>query len=163
MTTSSVQRCKTPTHAAASCNHGTAIKSRRSASGLKNFETYQILVQSIMSLNTAGKPTIAVVGAGPGIGEAVARRFATEGFVVALLARTKETLKAMAHEINNDMGKRTAHYYITDVPSEIRFSSILGRSVQNSDPYMRLPTTPALDESKAALFSTLRLRSLRTS
>ena len=35
-----------------------------------------------MSKNAAKKPVIAVVGAGPGIGEAVAHRFAAEGFVV---------------------------------------------------------------------------------
>lgn len=71
-----------------------------------------------MSRNTANKPVIAVVGAGPGIGEAVARRFATEGFVVALLARTEDKLQAMARGIDGDMGKGTAHYYITDLRIE---------------------------------------------
>ncbi|KAJ8116858.1 hypothetical protein OPT61_g1805 [Boeremia exigua] len=71
-----------------------------------------------MSLNTANKPTIAVVGAGPGIGEAVARRFATEGFVVALLARTEEKLQIMAQGINQDLGQGVAHYYITDLRVE---------------------------------------------
>ncbi len=41
-----------------------------------------------MSFNPDKKPIIALVGAGPGIGEAVGRRFVTEGFIVALLART---------------------------------------------------------------------------
>jgi NADP-dependent 3-hydroxy acid dehydrogenase YdfG len=71
-----------------------------------------------MSLNTTNKPVIAIVGAGPGIGEAVARRFAIEGFVVALLARTKEVLEVMAQGIDSDVGKGTAHYYITDLRVE---------------------------------------------
>jgi NADP-dependent 3-hydroxy acid dehydrogenase YdfG len=71
-----------------------------------------------MSLNSSRKSVIAVVGAGPGIGEAVARRFAVEGFVVALLARTEDVLKAMAGGIDNDVGKGTAHYYITDLRVE---------------------------------------------
>lgn len=49
-----------------------------------------------MSLDPTNKPNVAVVGAGSGIGEAVARRFATEGFVVALLARTADKLQTMA-------------------------------------------------------------------
>lgn len=71
-----------------------------------------------MSLNTLKKPVIAVVGAGPGIGEAVARRFAAEGFAVALLARTEEKLKTMAKGITTDYGQSTARYYITDLRIE---------------------------------------------
>lgn len=37
-----------------------------------------------------------VIGAGPGIGQAVARRFAREGLDVALVARTKETVATVA-------------------------------------------------------------------
>jgi len=71
-----------------------------------------------MSSNTQNKPVIAVVGAGPGIGEAVARRFTAEGFAVALLARTEDKLRDMARGINSDFGEGTAHYYITDLRVE---------------------------------------------
>lgn len=40
-----------------------------------------------------------VIGAGPGIGQAVARRFAREGLPVALIARTKETANAAAESV----------------------------------------------------------------
>ncbi|OEO31028.1 hypothetical protein VW23_018230 [Devosia insulae DS-56] len=40
--------------------------------------------------------TIAIVGAGPGVGQAVAERFGREGFKVALLARSPERLEKMA-------------------------------------------------------------------
>jgi NADP-dependent 3-hydroxy acid dehydrogenase YdfG len=71
-----------------------------------------------MSLNAQRKPVIAVVGAGPGIGEAVARRFAEEGFTAALLARTEDKLKTMADGINADFGAGSARYFITDLRVE---------------------------------------------
>lgn len=71
-----------------------------------------------MSQNPQKKPVIAVVGAGPGIGEAVARRFTAEGFVVALLARTEDKLQTMAQGIDQDFGKGTARYYLTDLRVE---------------------------------------------
>src|ERR1700730_12887665 len=64
------------------------------------------------------KPVIAVVGAGPGIGEAVARRFISSGFVAALLARTQDKLKLMTAGISSDFGPGTAHYYLTDLTIE---------------------------------------------
>ncbi|MEV5748812.1 SDR family NAD(P)-dependent oxidoreductase [Actinoallomurus sp. NPDC052308] len=41
-------------------------------------------------------PGAVIIGAGPGIGRAVARRFGREGLPVALVARTDSTLKASA-------------------------------------------------------------------
>lgn len=43
--------------------------------------------------------TIAVIGAGPGLGLAVARRFGREGFRVALVARSAQRLRAFAAEL----------------------------------------------------------------
>ncbi|KNG44981.1 nad(P)-binding protein [Stemphylium lycopersici] len=83
--------------------------------------------KGLHALNTANKPVIAVVGAGPGIGEAVAHRFAAEGFVVALLARTEEVLQTMTRTINNDIGPSTAHYYITDLRVEDTVTSSFQR------------------------------------
>ncbi|KAJ5098414.1 hypothetical protein N7532_005415 [Penicillium argentinense] len=71
-----------------------------------------------MSHNPQKKPVIAVVGAGPGIGEAVARRFVQEGLIVALLARTEDMLQTMSTGIEADFGKHTARYYITDLRVE---------------------------------------------
>ncbi|QSQ19006.1 SDR family NAD(P)-dependent oxidoreductase [Pyxidicoccus parkwayensis] len=46
-------------------------------------------------------PTIVVCGHGPGISDAVARRFGKEGFAVALVARNAERLKASAQELSS--------------------------------------------------------------
>ncbi|MFD6277139.1 SDR family NAD(P)-dependent oxidoreductase [Streptomyces sp. NPDC060209] len=46
-----------------------------------------------------------IVGAGTGIGAAVARRFAREGLPVALVARGEGTLKAVAETIPNGSGR----------------------------------------------------------
>ncbi|MEV7689455.1 SDR family NAD(P)-dependent oxidoreductase [Streptomyces bungoensis] len=43
--------------------------------------------------------TVAIVGAGPGLGAAVARRFGREGFRVALVARGRERLDALVGEL----------------------------------------------------------------
>ena len=68
--------------------------------------------------NKTSKPVIAVVGAGPGIGEAVARQFVAKGFTVALLARTEEKLQKMSIGINQEYGQGSAAYYITDLRDE---------------------------------------------
>lgn len=52
-------------------------------------------------------PSIAVIGAGPGVGRAVADRWAREGYAVALVARRREPLDRMATELA-DAGA-TAH------------------------------------------------------
>jgi short-subunit dehydrogenase len=43
--------------------------------------------------------TLVVVGAGPGVGAAVARRFASEGYAVGLVARNAGRLAALASEV----------------------------------------------------------------
>ncbi|MHA4816195.1 SDR family NAD(P)-dependent oxidoreductase [Streptomyces aculeolatus] len=46
--------------------------------------------------------TLALVGAGPGLGLATARRFGREGFDVALIARSRDRLDALAAELDRD-------------------------------------------------------------
>ena len=43
--------------------------------------------------------TIAIVGAGPGLGRATARRFGREGFSVALISRTRANVEQLAAEL----------------------------------------------------------------
>jgi NAD(P)-dependent dehydrogenase (short-subunit alcohol dehydrogenase family) len=52
-----------------------------------------------MSAQPTQKPVCAVVGVGPGNGAALGRRFAAEGYAVALLARTTSLTSRLAHEL----------------------------------------------------------------
>lgn len=52
---------------------------------------------------------IAIFGAGPGLGASVARRFAREGFRVALVARRKDRLDALVEQLTAD-GIETAGF-----------------------------------------------------
>lgn len=54
-----------------------------------------------------------VVGVGPGLGAAIARRFAREGFQVALVARTPEFIGQLARELSS-AGER-AGAFVADV------------------------------------------------
>jgi NAD(P)-dependent dehydrogenase (short-subunit alcohol dehydrogenase family) len=46
----------------------------------------------------------AVLGVGPGLGAAVARRFAVEGFAVAMMTRREESLAQIRQNIEGDGG-----------------------------------------------------------
>ena len=70
--------------------------------------------------------TIAIVGAGPGLGAAVARRFGAEGFNIALLARSQERVDALAAELTSS--GLTAAGYSTDV----RRPDALARALQRA-------------------------------
>lgn len=47
-------------------------------------------------------PTLAIVGAGPGMGLAIARTFGSRGFDVALIARTKEKLETLVDQLGQE-------------------------------------------------------------
>lgn len=57
--------------------------------------------------------SIGVFGAGPGLGEAVARRYAREGYEVALVARDRNRLGAVAESLAGDGAK--AHVITADL------------------------------------------------
>ncbi|MET9760992.1 SDR family NAD(P)-dependent oxidoreductase [Streptomyces sp. NPDC006372] len=58
-------------------------------------------------------PTIAIVGAGPGMGLAIARTFGSRGFRVALISRTKEKLQTLVGQLGQE--GITAEAFTADV------------------------------------------------
>jgi short-subunit dehydrogenase len=61
------------------------------------------------------RPRAVIIGASSGIGEALARKLAFQGFFVALLARRKDALKTICEEINQAAGETRAVAYPHDV------------------------------------------------
>jgi NAD(P)-dependent dehydrogenase (short-subunit alcohol dehydrogenase family) len=51
-----------------------------------------------------GKVVAAVLGVGPGLGAAIVRRFAREGFAVALMARNEDGLSTIRQELEDEGG-----------------------------------------------------------
>jgi NADP-dependent 3-hydroxy acid dehydrogenase YdfG len=66
-----------------------------------------------------GRNLALVTGVGPGTGAAIARRFATGGYDVAMLARNGDRLAALAREIPN------THAYVCDVTDEAQLDATL--------------------------------------
>lgn len=74
-----------------------------------------------MSFSNAAKQIVVVVGAGPGLGFSVARKFAEQGHPVALLSRSKDRLESLASQINALSGDKKhgkAVAYAVDVQDE---------------------------------------------
>ncbi|GGW54061.1 short-chain dehydrogenase [Streptomyces lucensis JCM 4490] len=67
---------------------------------------------------------MAIVGAGPGLGAAVAHRFGREGFAVALVARDRERLDAIVGELAD--GGVTARGFVADVRRPEELTAALG-------------------------------------
>ncbi len=77
------------------------------------------MINSEKSLSAATplspKKRAILVGASSGIGAALARRLADEGYQVALLARRAEMLENLTNEINLKHGETRVLYYVHDV------------------------------------------------
>lgn len=65
-----------------------------------------------------------LVGASGGIGTALARRLAQEGYVLALLDRKEDQLKALCDEINQTHGETRAVHYEHDVTAYEKVSDL---------------------------------------
>lgn len=84
--------------------------------------------------------TLAIVGAGPGLGAAVARRFGREGFAVALVARDQTKLDAMAAELAE--AGITARGYSADVRDADSLEAALAFAAEDLGPITALQYSP---------------------
>ena len=85
-------------------------------------------------------PVIAIIGAGPGLGAAVARRFGREGFSIALISRTQSKLDALAAELN--AAGLTAVGYAADVRVPAELEDALARAAAELGPITALQYSP---------------------
>lgn len=95
--------------------------------------------------------TIAIIGAGPGVGLAIARRFGNEGFNVALLGRSTEKLKKLVSDLQND--GITAAAFTADVIDREGLAASLQNVIShfgNID-VLEYGPTPAMESLKTVL------------
>ncbi len=70
-----------------------------------------------------------VIGASQGLGAALARRLAREGYILALLAPNQDGLELVCNEINRDANEERAHIYVHDVTEYEKVPELLRRVV----------------------------------
>ncbi len=111
--------------------------------------------------------TLAIVGAGRGLGAAVARRFGREGFAIALVSRDQTKLDAMAADLAD--GGVTARGYSADVRDAASLEAALASAADDLGPitvlqYSPLPSRsylePVLDLTPELALEALRFSAL---
>jgi NADP-dependent 3-hydroxy acid dehydrogenase YdfG len=85
-------------------------------------------------------PVIAIIGAGPGLGAAVARKFGREGFSIALISRNQEKLDGIAAELTE--AGFTAGVFIADVRVPAELENALTRAAAELGPITALQYSP---------------------
>jgi NADP-dependent 3-hydroxy acid dehydrogenase YdfG len=85
-------------------------------------------------------PVIAIIGAGPGLGAAVARRFGREGFAVALISRDQSKLDGLASEL--EAAGVTARGYAADVREPATVERALALAADELGPVTALQYSP---------------------
>ena len=85
-------------------------------------------------------PTLAIIGAGPGLGAAVARRFGREGFDVALIARDPSKLDSLSTVLARD--GVTARGYSADVRDGAQLEAALASAADDLGPITALQYSP---------------------
>ena len=84
--------------------------------------------------------TIAIIGAGKGLGAAVARRFGKEGFAVGLISRHQGRLDALAAELEQDGVQ--AKGFVADVRDPASIASALEQVTETLGPIEVLQYSP---------------------
>lgn len=98
--------------------------------------------------------TFAIIGAGPGLGQATARRFGREGFSVALISRSQENVDALASELSAD--GITARGFAADARDPQALRAALDAAVAELGPIevLQHSPVPAKDFMKPVLETT---------
>jgi short-subunit dehydrogenase len=88
-----------------------------------------------------GLKSIAVFGVGPGLGQAVARRYAREGYTVVLVARRREPLDLLAKDLASTGA--TAHVITADLSDTVAVPALAAQiraKTGNLDAFYYAPT-----------------------
>jgi short-subunit dehydrogenase len=109
--------------------------------------------------------SIVIIGAGPGIGASVARRFGHAGFTVGLVSRSEERLRGLATDIGEEIGSRVATATGDATDPEQLASAVRALSGEIGDPavlcFSPIPDVglirPVLETRPEDLMASLRL------
>ena len=85
-------------------------------------------------------PVVAIIGAGPGLGAAVARTFGREGFSIALISRNQSKLDTMAAELT--ASGVTTRVYTADVRMPEQLETALALAAAELGPITALQYSP---------------------
>lgn len=85
-------------------------------------------------------PVIAIIGAGPGLGAAVARKFGREGYSIALISRSQSKLDTIAAELQT--AGLNAIGYAADVRVPAELEDALARAAAELGPITTLQYSP---------------------
>jgi NADP-dependent 3-hydroxy acid dehydrogenase YdfG len=85
-------------------------------------------------------PVLAIIGAGPGLGAAVARKFGREGFSIALISRNQTKLGGMAAELR--AAGLTVGAYAADVREPASLEAALASAAAELGPITALQYSP---------------------
>lgn len=98
--------------------------------------------------------TIVIIGAGPGLGRATARRFGAEGFSVALISRTQRNVDELAAELTSE--GVTARGYAANVRDPHTLLATLDAAAADLGPIevLQYSPVPAKDFMKPVLETT---------
>ncbi|KQC40301.1 SDR family oxidoreductase [Frankia sp. ACN1ag] len=92
--------------------------------------------------------TIAIVGAGPGLGRSIARRFGAKGFRVALVSRNQNNLDRLVDDLATDGIQ--AHGFAADVTDRATLASALSAAKDLLGPIDVLEYSPAPPDAQTA-------------
>jgi short-subunit dehydrogenase len=70
-----------------------------------------------------GKKTLVIIGAGPGIGLAIAKKFGGEGFRIALVSRNEHMLDLLVAQLS--VMAIEAKSFVSDITDQSNFSKVL--------------------------------------
>ncbi len=100
-------------------------------------------------------PLIAIVGAGPGLGLAVAQKFAREGFAIALIARNPAKLEALERQLAADGAE--VRGYVADIRDHAALGAALATAGADLGPIdvLQFSPVPSADFLKPVLDTTV--------
>src|SRR6476661_10986895 len=79
---------------------------------------------AVLEEDKMSNPVCAVIGVGPGNGTAIARKFSSEGYKIALLSRNEDYLNELAHECGD------ARAYVYDALDTTAPEKVFGKIKQ---------------------------------